>query len=54
MPIMREKIVPDSIVYTDTFRSYNALDVSEFKHYKINHSKIFADKKNHINWIENF
>ena len=54
MPIMREKIVPDSIVYTDTFRSYNALDVSEFKHYRINHSKIFADKKNHINGIENF
>ena len=37
--IIREKVKPDSIVYTDTFRSYNALDVSEFKHYRINHSK---------------
>lgn len=54
MPIIRRKIKPDSIVYTDTFRSYNVLDVSEFKHYRINHSKLFADKKNHINGIENF
>src|ERR1700733_13563837 len=54
MGIMQEKIVPDSIVYTDTFSSYNVLDVSEFKHYRINHSKLFADKQNHINGIENF
>ncbi len=33
LPIIREKVVPDSIVYTDYYRSYNALDVSEFKHY---------------------
>lgn len=54
MPIMREKILPDSIVYTDSWGSYNILDVSEFKHYRINHSKLFADKGNHINGIENF
>jgi transposase len=30
------------------------LDVSDFKHFRINHSKLFADKKNHINGIENF
>jgi transposase len=30
------------------------LDVSEFKHFRINYSKLFADKKNHINGIENF
>ena len=54
MPIIREKVKPDSIVYTDTWRSYNALDVSEFKHYRINHSKLFANKRNHINGIENF
>jgi transposase len=30
------------------------LDVSDFKHFRINHSKLFADKKNHINVIENF
>lgn len=54
MPIIRQKVKPDSIVYTDTWRSYNALDVSEFKHYRINHSKLFANKHNHINGIENF
>lgn len=54
MPIIRRKIKPDSIVYTDSYRSYNALDVSEFKHYRINHSALFADGKNHINGIENF
>ncbi len=52
--IIDNKVVPDSIVYSDTFKSYNVLDVSEFKHYRINHSKLFADKKNHINGIENF
>jgi len=30
------------------------LDVSDFKHFRINHSKLFADQKNHINGIENF
>ena len=54
MPIIKQKVIPDSIVYTDTFRSYNVLDVSEFKHFRINHSKLFADQKNHINGIENF
>ena len=54
MPIIRHQVTPDSIVYSDAFCSYNALDVSEFKHYRINHSKLFADKHNHINGIENF
>jgi transposase len=49
MPIIREKVTPDSIVYTDHFKSYNALDVSEFHHLRINHSELFADAKNHIN-----
>lgn len=52
--IICRKIQPDSIVYTDSYRSYNVLDVSEFKHYRINHSQLFADKTNHINGIENF
>ena len=54
MPIIRQKITPDSVVYTDFWRGYNALDVSEFKHFRINHSKEFARKQNHINGIENF
>ena len=47
--IIERKVVPDSIVYTDTWRVYNALDVTDFKHYRINHSLLFADKHNHIN-----
>jgi len=43
-PIIERKVVPDSIVYTDTWRGYNALDVTDFKHYRINHSLLFADK----------
>jgi len=54
MPIIQEKVIPDSIVYSDGWRGYNVLDVSEFKHYRINHSKLFADRHNHINGIENF
>ncbi|WP_299379115.1 IS1595 family transposase [uncultured Kiloniella sp.] len=53
-PIIERKVIPDSIVYSDCWRGYNVLDVSEFKHFRINHSKLFADKKNHINGIENF
>jgi transposase len=54
MPIIRDKVQPDSIVYSDGWLGYNALHVSEFKHYRINHSKLFANGRNHINGIENF
>ena len=54
MPLIARKIAPDSVVYTDCYRSYNALDVSDFYHERINHSKLFATGKNHINGIENF
>ena len=53
-PIIARKVVPDSIVYSDCWRGYNELDVSAFKHFRINHSKLFAYKANHINGIENF
>ena len=52
--IMRQRIQPDSLVYTDSFRSYDVLDVSEFHHERINHSKEFVVERNHINGIENF
>lgn len=54
MGIIRERIEPDSIVYTDSYRSYDVLDVSEFHHYRINHKEKFASERNHINGIENF
>ncbi|MCT8761920.1 IS1595 family transposase, partial [Glaesserella parasuis] len=54
LPIIREKVKPDSTVYTDFYRSYDVLDVSEFNHFRINHSTHFAEKQNHVNGIENF
>ena len=54
LPLITRKVAPDSIVYTDCYRSYNALDVSDFYHERINHSTLFATGKNHINGIENF
>ena len=54
MSLITRKVAPDSVVYTDCYRSYNALDVSDFHHHRINHSALFATGKNHINGIENF
>ena len=42
MPIIEEQVEPDSIVYTDTFKVYNALDVSCFHHHRINHNRLFV------------
>lgn len=53
--IIRKHVQPDSIVFTDSYNSYNVLDVSEFHHMRINHKERFvAPKGNHINGIENF
>ena len=54
LPIIREQVTPDSIVYTDCYKGYDVLDVSGFIHHRINHSKEFADRQNHINGMENF
>jgi transposase len=55
LTIIREKVVPDSIVYTGYFNSYNVLDVSEFEHFRIDHTDSFVtERRNHINGIENF
>ena len=54
MPIIQRKTVPDSIVYSDCWKAYSSLDTQGFRHFRINHSKLFAEQKNHINGIENF
>ena len=54
LPVIKKKILPDSLVFTDCLSSYDVLDVSEFRHVRINHSERFAEQKNHINGIENF
>lgn len=54
MPIIGKKIEPDSIVYTDHWRAHHALDISIFKHYRIDHAQLLCQQGNHINGIENF
>jgi len=57
MPILESRVVPDSIVYTDCFASYDLVDVLAFHHRRIDHGKAFVtakDCKCHINYIEIF
>jgi transposase len=55
LPIIAELVEKSkSNVYTDKWRSYDSLVLSGYKHSRINHSKEFARKNNHINGIESF
>lgn len=54
VPIIHEVVTPDSIIYSDCWRGYNALDVSHFHHVRINHETDYGLGPNHINGIENF
>ena len=54
MLVITNKIRLDSVVYTDTYCSYDALDIGEFYRHRINHSEAFTNEKNHINGIEKF
>jgi transposase len=54
-PLIKLKIKPDSMVYTDSFSSYNRLNAWHFRHERINHQEKFAEGPfKHINGIENF
>ena len=56
LPIIRQKVGPDTVIYTDGFKTYDGLaDFGYKRHYRIRHSKNeFARGSNHINGIENF
>jgi len=55
MPIITRLIQKSrSNIYTDRWKSYDSLVLSGYKHQRINHSKEFARKHNHINGIESF
>lgn len=55
LPILKGKILDESTVYTDGWKSYHGLIYQGFYHYRIYHSKNeFARGKNHINGIESF
>ena len=56
LPIIREKIAEESVVYTDGFKTYDGLvDLGYKKHHRIKHGQNeFAHGPTHINGIENF
>jgi transposase len=54
LPIIQQRVKPDSVVYTDSFAAYNVLDAEGFRHMRINHQERFVDRRSHINGIENF
>jgi transposase len=55
LPILKGKILEESTVFTDSWKSYHGLIYQGFQHYRIYHSKNeFARGKNHINDIESF
>jgi transposase len=43
-----------SIVYTDKFRSYNALMFCGYRHLRVDHRKRFSTGKVYINGLEGF
>lgn len=55
IPIIRENVTPDSIVYTNSFQACDVLDVSEFHHKCVKPSKTVLSRRGyHINGLENF
>ena len=57
--VIKRKVSPDSIMYTDCFRSYDGLvDWGYRQHYRVCHSDNefvqFGNSKNHVNGIESF
>lgn len=45
MLLIISKVESDSVFYTNCYRSYNALNVSDFYHERINHSKLFDEAR---------
>jgi len=55
MPIIKGKILSQTTVYTDGWKSYDGLVLHGYKHYRIHHHENeFARGKNHVNGIESF
>ncbi|QEL18553.1 IS1595 family transposase [Limnoglobus roseus] len=56
VPIIRRKVAPASVVYSDSWSGYDTLSVEGYEHERINHDeeRVSADGGRHINGIENF
>jgi transposase len=55
VPLIKERVLPESMVYTDEFPTYDYLKEHGFKHKRIHHaSKVWVAGNAHINTIEGF
>ncbi|CAF1046364.1 unnamed protein product [Brachionus calyciflorus] len=51
IPIIREQILPKSIIYSDQWKAYESISSlpEKYQHYTVNHSKQFIDKRTGCN-----
>jgi transposase len=55
VPILRRRVQPDSVVYSDSWSGYDTLSVVGYQHERINHDEeLVAEGGRHVNGIENF
>ena len=55
MPIIKSKVLPKSLIYTDDYLVYNPLKASGYEHRRIAHSqKVYVVGNIHTNTIEGF
>lgn len=55
LPLMRLVVEPGATIYTDKWPSFNPLTADGYKHYAINHSHEYRDRRGrHINGVDRF
>jgi transposase-like protein len=55
VPLIKERVLPESMVYTDEFPTYDYLKEHGFKHKRVRHkSKVWVAGDAHTNTIEGF
>ena len=55
VPLIKERVLPESMVYTDEFPTYDYLKEHGFKHKRVHHTrKVWVAGNAHINTIEGF
>lgn len=55
LPLIRLVVEPGSAIYTDKWAAFNPLAADGYKHYAINHSHEYRDRRGrHINGVDRF
>jgi len=53
--LIKEHVLPNSVVFTDDFKSYNGIGARGYTHRRINHTeKVYVNGEVHTNTIEGF